>query len=55
MSKSRRKGIEVFEFDEDEELVQKESARILKRFPKPVVVKDTSPVTEYTFLERCKF
>ncbi|CAM8937677.1 unnamed protein product [Rhodiola kirilowii] len=50
MSKSTyRGGLEVFDFDEDEELVQKESARIMKRFPKPV---DSSPVTKYTFLER---
>lgn len=56
MSKSsgRRKGFEVFEFDEDDELVQKESDKIMKRFPKPVVVDDSSSVTKYTFLERCK-
>uniref|UniRef100_A0A7N0TW01 Ubiquitin-like protease family profile domain-containing protein n=1 Tax=Kalanchoe fedtschenkoi TaxID=63787 RepID=A0A7N0TW01_KALFE len=49
MSESTSGGrYEVFDFGDDEDFVQKESARIVRKFPKPV---EPSPVTKYTFLK----
>lgn len=53
--KSSSKELSVFEFNEEDELVEQTSRKLLGKFKKKPTNDNTTPVTKYSFLQCCEF